>query len=1201
MKKILLSIASVALMMSACTQDVVEQTNGNLGKFNGNVTVTATMTADTRTAMAENAQGGLDITWVEGDEIGLSAEDANGLMVGNIKYIATQSAATTGFVCAEPENAIKWGEGTHKFYAYYPYHEFDFAPTIAVPAVQKQSAAGNTDHLQDYAVLYASATTEGIPANGNVNLQFNSVFSVLELDVCAESGSVLCEGLIFRADDESEIVSAENILVNIDGSLDYSKATTSNEIRIDLGEGVELNSTTAQKFYMLITPGHGGKRFSFYAVVNGKEVLLGNKGIPEAGIPAGRKAELALNVPVTDLSAEGTANCYIVNKANTTYKFKATVMGNGATTTGITPQAIAPTKARLANTVVASRGYKGGTTYGSDGSMNKLILRNSVELKDGYIYFTTPATLCPGNAIIYATDNNDKVLWSWHMWVAPDYNPYENMLPTFMGSVVMDRNLGAYNNGSGNTEDDLKASIGLGYQWGRKDPFLITNIGYAYGNYQTADGTIDETQNVCTYRKEGDWGKAVDMSKSATDLAFNSWSDYVNYTIENPNVFIKANDNNGYQWLSSAVANAETGWNVLWGNADYNRNAGAGVKTIYDPCPVGWKVGSPKDYAFFNIYGSDLAAGYHYHALWRYNWDQTKTPVTSTQSEYTDYGKGKVSIDISQSQGYWVYGSKTDDKKDAVRKDFRTTFFPASDHVPGIITYACSATKTGAHVQVATNAAVATDNKDVIRAYINPTGSTYFSANGSTWEQPAAGVQVRCVKDATVTTSDEKDAFYSAAIDLSENGTANTYVVNQSNTSYKFKATVKGNGKVQSIYSQRDKKDTSWSFVEGAAGEGQTSITIAPTKAVLLWYSSHHKDNYVKVCPIDASSVELKDGYIYFQTPVKFVDGNAVVAAYNDANEIVWSWQLWCCEGYDIESTKKLFGTTSTGYVMDRNLGAAMAEEAENQSSSWNAATAVGMFYQHGRKDPFTSPLDLGAGDGNRGGVGAAARDINGNIMYGADNTAYIYIGNTQYVAKIQDIVGKDSWKFNEAVDIITKYPHYKAQQGSHTGAVSGKRDWWGTRDHDMEFFYYWGHPYWQSWTNHTQKTIYDPCPAGWVIPSTDFLSSIQSSTIEFGKYGWTVTPKDESKDALYFPLTGQRWGDSWSLSDVRNIGGYWTSNIGDNGCAAYIFYNGDQGDGPGFYSTAVGGDTDGGIEGTKAIFWGVNGRAIRCVAEDYR
>ena len=217
MKKILLSLASVALMMSACTQDVAEQESNSFVNFDGDVTVTATMTADTRTAMSENAAGGLDITWVEGDAIGLSGEDELTWLGANIKYTANQSAATTGFVCAEPENAIKWGEGTHYFYAYYPYTEGadDYAAVPAtVPAVQNQSAAGNTDHLQPYSFLYAACEASKTANGGAIELQFKNAFSVLELDVCAEAGSINCEGLIFRADDENEIVSAENIWLN---------------------------------------------------------------------------------------------------------------------------------------------------------------------------------------------------------------------------------------------------------------------------------------------------------------------------------------------------------------------------------------------------------------------------------------------------------------------------------------------------------------------------------------------------------------------------------------------------------------------------------------------------------------------------------------------------------------------------------------------------------------------------------------------------------------------------------------------------------------------------------------------------------------------------------------------------------------------------------------------------------------------------
>ncbi|UKI38794.1 MAG: hypothetical protein L6V35_05310 [Alistipes putredinis] len=213
-----------------------------------------------------------------------------------------------------------------------------------------------------------------------------------------------------------------------------------------------------------------------------------------------------------NLSRSGTANCYIVNKPATTYKFDATVMGNGKATSNITPQQLAPVKARLYRQYVASGNYKNGTAYGSDGTMNKLILRSTVTLKDGYVHFTTPSKLAAGNAMICVTDADDNILWSWHIWVAPDYIPQQSDITLTAngncnGVVMMDRNLGAYGNGTEegySDKDNAYAAVGLAYQWGRKDPFILYNVGgYTYGNYQDADGTIDEYSGGCTKRKNG--------------------------------------------------------------------------------------------------------------------------------------------------------------------------------------------------------------------------------------------------------------------------------------------------------------------------------------------------------------------------------------------------------------------------------------------------------------------------------------------------------------------------------------------------------------------------------------------------------------------------------------------------------------------------------------------------------------------------
>lgn len=68
----------------------------------------------------------------------------------------------------------------------------------------------------------------------------------------------------------------------------------------------------------------------------------------------------------TDLSAAGTANSYIAPRMQEIYLFDATVQGNGRATTGITPQKLKGTSARLIwqtgtaeRAVVCDVGYNG--------------------------------------------------------------------------------------------------------------------------------------------------------------------------------------------------------------------------------------------------------------------------------------------------------------------------------------------------------------------------------------------------------------------------------------------------------------------------------------------------------------------------------------------------------------------------------------------------------------------------------------------------------------------------------------------------------------------------------------------------------------------------------------------------------------------------------------------------------------------------
>jgi hypothetical protein len=183
----------------------------------------------------------------------------------------------------------------------------------------------------------------------------------------------------------------------------------------------------------------------------------------------------------------------------------------------------------------------------------------SVSYKNGEITFQTAETFTKGNAVIAAKDVSGNILWSWHIWLTdvPQGQVYYNNVGT-----MMDRNLGA----TSATPGDVGA-LGLLYQWGRKDPFL---------------GSSALIEND---------GEAVPVSKSTITWPLPVESDpltgTIEYAVTNPTTFIMYN----YHTLGYEVCNYDceyTGSCDIYDNARWSTSEN--VKSIYDPCPSGWRV-----------------------------------------------------------------------------------------------------------------------------------------------------------------------------------------------------------------------------------------------------------------------------------------------------------------------------------------------------------------------------------------------------------------------------------------------------------------------------------------------------------------------------------------------------------------------------------------------------------------------------------
>ena len=143
-----------------------------------------------------------------------------------------------------------------------------------------------------------------------------------------------------------------------------------------------------------------------------------------------------------------------------------------------------------------------------------------------------------GNGVIAVYDKSDpnaedaNVLWSWHVWCTEKPDIIELGLPTngetYSGKnyKIMDRDLGATT-----TIPDILTTCGLGYQWGRKDPFI-------------GPASLGSIENAPIYDIRGS-----DLNFKEVNKTENVGT--IEYAIKHPEEFIMMNEN---------VENSDNDW-----------------------------------------------------------------------------------------------------------------------------------------------------------------------------------------------------------------------------------------------------------------------------------------------------------------------------------------------------------------------------------------------------------------------------------------------------------------------------------------------------------------------------------------------------------------------------------------------------------------------------------------------------------------
>lgn len=193
----------------------------------------------------------------------------------------------------------------------------------------------------------------------------------------------------------------------------------------------------------------------------------------------------------------------------------------------------------------------------------------------GMFKVTASSPTANGNALVVVKNASDEVLWSWHIWVTT-VDLYTRPLVDGTNVNVVNGNTWMMYNLGGLGINVNYQYTGLYYQWGRKDPFLP-----ATGTSSSWSSAPPALYNYTIYNHPG----ASALTNNSYEKYYPStlYSAYLQWSVRYPATFIPAW---GGSTATVAAAYTSTGGMSSWGGEAYE------PKSVYDPCPRGWRVPS---------------------------------------------------------------------------------------------------------------------------------------------------------------------------------------------------------------------------------------------------------------------------------------------------------------------------------------------------------------------------------------------------------------------------------------------------------------------------------------------------------------------------------------------------------------------------------------------------------------------------------
>ena len=873
-------------------------------------------------------------------------------------------------------------------------------------------------------VSYFISSQTGTP------MKFRNVFGVLAINL---TGSENIKSISFSGKDASGKpvqVAGHFKIDNIQSGSQFSFKPADGDkislstLSLDCGEGVALDPASAKPFYIVLPPATYSSFTLVVATTDGKLMLKNS------------------SKPLTIKRANVTKTGSLPYVEEVSFDLSETGTANS--------YVVSEEGLYSFDATVIGNGEFGLVRDGGFHTSDPTIRPHSVELlwedRLGVLAGLTfdgqnvsfLATGTKGNALVAVKDQAGNILWSWHIWVTDQPADQVYKVNGYGDFTMQDRNLGALSNERGTTDMDWFNVMGLNYQWGRKDPMACLRRGESYWDY---------TQSFTS------------QAKRTT----------IEQSISNPTVFY----GRGYDsWLSDNNQN-------LWSTSQ---------KTIYDPCPVGYRMPPRATFRVWTKDGNDAwgGSGDNMNIVGEYNrgisilYDGQNTayyPAIWRINENGDYEHHENYTDL------WTTECQTGQDRRAYRPRMyyysyieSHIVFNDTDYLSVALPVRCM--KDEGHVDISYPVLKVTDINNVstqgatLVAEVTHSGISEVTDRGFIWGKTSDlsdGTEVKCGTGAgefttTLTSLEHSTRYYfkayavngkgrseskiksfftpysGDAYDLSAKGTANCYIVPPVYTDYVFNCSVKGNS--------------------------NESVGV-PASAEVLWET---RLNYQSISVGSViESVELVGNFVKFRLPFDPLPGNALIAVKDANGTILWSWHIWVVD-FDPEQTGcKLI---SGAKVMDRNLGA-LNVIPEYQGAETTDYSAYGLYYQWGRKDP--APLS-----GNILPESVISWNPNGDDYY--SNVDATIKNPTHFVA----------------------YVNYPETSWSH------------------------------------KKTVYDPCPAGWRIPDVEIWNGIPNSDVpKSDDRTYRIIPEPYSTPQGYYPIGGEYYS-YWSGFNSFNDWGRW-------------------------------------------------------------